>query len=293
MIRSKVHKVIPFAAAESLFYRWSSRHFSTTISSSPTKKRQHVIVVRHGETDWNKALRVQGSTDIPLNDKGIAQAKASAESISNLLRNQHCDNNNNNASQQPSLVIYSSPLARAKDTALAIANRLSGNEQPQPQKIQVSTTDALREWNLGVLEGLTKEQAMQDFPQDWRIFSQWANPQTSLEDAKIPLQQGESMEQVRWRVVNAIHHLAIHNNKSDAPILCVTHGGVLGQILRHAAAEDETANQYARPGNACISRFSLDLSSSASPKWSIESWADTSHLLGDLSPIGADYDKKK
>lgn len=256
------------------------RRFSTH------QQHRKVIVVRHGETDWNKALRVQGSTDIPLNEKGTAQAKASAEAIAKVLK-QYKD--------KPK-VIYSSPLARAKDTAVAIAETISESQQPA---VEVSTTNALKEWNLGVLEGLTKDKAIQDHPEDWRIFSQWANPHTSMEDAEIPLSQGESMEQVRWRVVNGINAMKT-DDVEQQPLICVTHGGVLGQLLRHVVQtqpENTPASiNYSRPGNACISEFVvLDIPNgkeASNPQWTIERWADTSHLTGELAPIAADYDQK-
>lgn len=260
------------------------RRFSGT---SAIKRPQPVIVVRHGETDFNKALRVQGSTDIHLNEKGLAQAKASAQALVKLWKSKNY--------QTPSMV-FSSPLARAKETANAAAAALSC-------PAGVATVAGLREWNLGKVEGLTKEQAMQDFPEDWRVFSQWANPETPIEDARSPLSQGESMEQVRWRVVEAINDLARQNHSdgdNSLPIICVTHGGVLGQLLRHVVqtqSGDAEPVKYHRPGNACMSHFLLDFEDEAAsdslPQWTIETWADTVHLTGDLAPIGADYDKKQ
>lgn len=67
-----------------------------------------IYLVRHGETDWNLARRIQGSTDIPLNDTGRAQAAATGE----LLASREWDG------------IYSSPLSRAFETAEIIAARL-------------------------------------------------------------------------------------------------------------------------------------------------------------------------
>ena len=252
----------------------------TTTSTTTTRNRQEVIVVRHGETDGNKALRVQGWTDIPLNDKGIAQAKASAKAVLGLFKSSP-------------LVCYSSPLLRAYDTATAIVPRES-----------ILCDDALREWNLGALEGMTKEQAMARHAEDWSIFSQWANPWVPQKDAETPLTKGESMEQLRWRVVTFINTLALQQdakNEDNQPILIVTHGGVLGQLLRHVVQtnQKDTTTTYQRPGNACISRFWLDFTTTTTttspndPQWSIESWADTSHLTGDLAPIAVDYDKPK
>ena len=258
----------------------SSRRSSTT-SSLQSQQQQQVIVVRHGETDWNKTLRVQGSTDIPLNIKGRAQAVASAQALQHILQARRSGNSSN---------IYSSPLSRAHDTAVAIANGTP---------TAVTTADALREWDLGALEGLTN--AAEEFPDDWKIFKEWANPEVSLEMAQIPLTgNGESMEDVRWRAVTFMEEVAREQHIHDIhePILCVSHGGVLGQLLRHVVQTTTTLTttlpEYPPPGNACISKFWLDFSvDDTTPEWTIESWADTSHLTGDLAPIGVDYERKQ
>lgn len=278
------------------------RLFSTSSFNNNRKatrcRRRPLIVIRHGETDWNKALRVQGSTDIALNQKGAAQAKALGDSIVQIFQQE--------GYRRPA-ELFSSPLVRAKDTANAIAVALF-DTSTDPLR-HVSTLNSLSEWNLGVLEGLTKETAMKDFPQDWRVFSQWANPAVSLDDANIALTQGESMEQVRRRLVGAIHKLVLatmQENEDHTPVICVTHGGALGQLLRHVVrqATPEDSVDYNRPANACVSIFSLEASNWNDSlainntcsdylhvRWSIETWADTSHLTGDLAPIGADYDK--
>lgn len=87
------------------------------------------FLVRHGETDWNKVRRIQGVSDIPLNDTGRDQAHAVAE----ILAAHTFD------------VIVSSPLSRARDTASIIAKRLG---MPGPEIV-----DGLIERNYGDAEG--------------------------------------------------------------------------------------------------------------------------------------------
>jgi len=144
------------------------------------------------------------------------------------------------------IMIYSSPLVRALDTARTITRTLS---QVQNEEISVTTTHALKEWNLGTLEGLAKDEASMKYPEDWCIFSQWADPFVPNDDSNKPLTNGESMEQVRWRVVDFVNDV-IETLAKDADgkegvddhvIICVTHGGVLGQLLRHVA---ETTDHF-------------------------------------------------
>ncbi|PZQ91629.1 MAG: histidine phosphatase family protein [Leifsonia xyli] len=90
-----------------------------------------LYLVRHGETDWNAARRIQGRTDIPLNEAGRAQAREAAE----LLARQRWD------------AVYASPLARAHETASIIAQRLGLHE--------VTDLDALVERDYGDAEGMS------------------------------------------------------------------------------------------------------------------------------------------
>jgi probable phosphoglycerate mutase len=99
-----------------------------------------LYLVRHGETDWNRARRIQGSTDIPLNAAGRAQAATTGS----LLARRQWDG------------IYSSPLSRAFETASII----SGETQlGVPQ-----TIDAIVERNYGTAEGMTGFEIDRMFP---------------------------------------------------------------------------------------------------------------------------------
>lgn len=89
---------------------------------------ERVLLVRHGETDWNREGRAQGHADIPLNDAGLAQARAIAE----RLRGTPVD------------ALYSSDLQRAAQTAALIGDALG---------VEPVLTDAFREMNIGALEG--------------------------------------------------------------------------------------------------------------------------------------------
>lgn len=101
-----------------------------------------LYLVRHGETDWNLQHRIQGSTDIPLNDTGRAQAAATGE----LLARRNWD------------AVLSSPLSRALETAAIVAAAVG---LPTP-----ITVDELVERNYGEAEGLTDVEIDALFPGD-------------------------------------------------------------------------------------------------------------------------------
>ena len=99
-----------------------------------------LYLVRHGETDWNQQRRIQGLTDIPLNDIGREQARATGR----LLSRRSWDG------------VYSSPLGRALETATIIADELG---LPAPE-----TIDALVERNYGEAEGMNFVEVERRYP---------------------------------------------------------------------------------------------------------------------------------
>ena len=100
-----------------------------------------LYLVRHGETDWNRQRRIQGRTDIPLNDTGREQARLAASVLSSL----------------PVARVYSSPLVRARETA-EIISALLGTEPS-------SALADLTERDYGAAEGLTSAEVDARFPE--------------------------------------------------------------------------------------------------------------------------------
>ena len=113
-----------------------------------------ILLVRHGETDWNVERRVQGHSDRPLNDNGRAQALALAET----LAGEDLD------------AVYSSDLARAFETARVIAER---------HGLPVTTLAGLRERNFGTWEGLTDTEIFERFPA--AKTGSWGDAETQAE----------------------------------------------------------------------------------------------------------------
>ncbi|WBU38572.1 histidine phosphatase family protein [Homoserinibacter sp. YIM 151385] len=104
-----------------------------------------LFLVRHGETDWNAARRIQGRTDIPLNDTGRAQARATGR----LLARRSWDG------------VVTSPLARAAETAAIIAAELGLGEP--------AVSEPLVERDYGAAEGLDYTEIDRRFPEGARV----------------------------------------------------------------------------------------------------------------------------
>lgn len=166
-----------------------------------------LLLARHGETDWNAERRWQGHTDRPLNDRGRAQAQALAERLDSTQLT----------------AVWSSDLARARDTAAAVAER---------QGVEHRTTPELREVDVGSWAGLTKADAERRFPE---AAARWKQGFEGWTD-------GETYEQMGERVLAAL--LRIADDDLDGPVLVVSHGGCIRAI--HAAALGLDVHTYRR-----------------------------------------------
>ncbi|WP_405372752.1 MULTISPECIES: histidine phosphatase family protein [unclassified Microbacterium] len=164
-----------------------------------------LTLVRHGETDWNLHRRIQGSTDIPLNDTGRAQARAAALEIAELPRDHDVP-----------VFLASSDLSRARETAEIIGEVL-GIEGPR-------TYPALRERAYGDAEGVT----------DTEFLDRWGPWNTAV----IP--NAEEWDAVTVRAIDGIRRLVADARRATAPrapeIIVVAHGGLIRAVLRHATA---------------------------------------------------------
>ena len=170
--------------------------------------RDHIlIVIRHGETDWNANKRFQGQKDIPLNRNGKRQAERVARELK----------------RYPLEAIVSSDLSRAADTAQCIANYYP--------KISIHSHRGLREIGHGESwEGRTEEDIYQSDPLNmWR----WKNKPTQ---AIKP--GGESLDQAFFRVTSAFDDIradVLDRSNTSCPIIAlVGHEGVNRLIICHA-----------------------------------------------------------
>ena len=151
-----------------------------------------LYMMRHGQTDWNVKQRSQGWNDIPLNEKGVAQARVASEKLQNIEIE----------------TIYSSDLKRAKKTADIISASLD---------LPVHYTKRLREMNFGKAEGVKKTDLPAKFPYIHSAFNDIKNPERY--DIRYP--NGESIGEVQQRFMKFITKLYEDGRKN---VLIVTHG---------------------------------------------------------------------
>ena len=197
------------------------------------------ILIRHGETDWNREARMQGHADIALNAQGLAQA----EQVAAALQAERFD------------AIYSSDLSRAQDTAAKICAQQTG--------LQLQLSPALRERHYGIFQGRTLAEVEAEDP---AAADRWRR-----RDANCAPEGGESLPEFAGRIQAWLAQAAsVHSGQN---ICVVTHGGVLDVVWRmaHGLALD-TPRAWALP-NTGINR--LRFSAGA---WQIISWAEVGHL---------------
>lgn len=199
-----------------------------------------VILIRHGETTWNRATRIQGHTDIPLSELGLAQAERLAEALAD----------------EPLAAIYSSDLSRARQTAAAVAGR---------QGLSVRIDVGLRERAFGRFEGLSWDEIAQNHPED---SARWRKREPDFQ-----VGGGESLVTFSARCLAAAGRaVAAHPGQS---IALVAHGGVLDCLYRAATRTALDAPRSWQLGNATINRLLA-----TPEGFTLVGWNDDRHLAG-------------
>ncbi len=162
-------------------------------------KETEIILIRHGETEWNSQKRMQGHSNSDLSSVGQVQIQALGQWMKNV----------------PFDLIYSSDSLRAKQTAEAIT-QFSGHELQFDQR--------LREKNLGVFEGLTSEEARERHPEVFRLFK--------TAGSKYVIDEGESTQQLQDRALEIVNEIRIKH--PEERVLLVTHGGFIRVVMKHS-----------------------------------------------------------
>jgi len=197
-----------------------------------------IVVIRHGETNWNREKRMQGQTNSVLSERGRAQARAVGE----RMRNERFD------------VLYSSDLQRAHDTAKAIADATG----------RTIVLDArLRERAFGVFEGLLHDEIKTRYPEEYARY------RTRDPDYTAP--GGETPRQFYERVMGCFEDLAVRH--AGQRVVAVAHGLLLDSLYRASHGLDLAVKRDRELINASLNTFRC-----VSGRWEMVAWGDTSHL---------------
>ena len=199
-----------------------------------------ILAIRHGETAWNVATRIQGQLDIPLNETGQWQAAQLARHL---------------AAQEEIDAIYTSDLLRAYATAQAIGHAVD---------VPLQTHPGLRERGFGDFQARTFAEIETSLPEE---SIRWRKRDPHWE----PPGGGESLLTLRERVLQTVDTLAAAHLGRN--IVLVAHGGVMDILYRAATRLDLQAPRTWNLTNTAVNRLLW------TPQGlSLVGWADTSHI---------------
>ena len=197
-----------------------------------------LILIRHGETDWNRELRFQGHVDVGLNEVGREQARRIGLRLA----------------REPAHRLYASDLMRAQQTASPVGAGL---------KLPTLADPSLREQNFGRVDGMRVDDIQAQYPQEW---AGWLRFQ---EDFCMP--GGETTRQFHARIMDAVNCLvAAHRGET---LVIVTHGGVLDMIYRSARSLGLNGPRQSDIPNAGFNRVRV-----REGGIDILTWAEVEHL---------------
>ena len=200
-----------------------------------------IILVRHGQTEWNRIERFRGRVDIPLNETGVEQAEAVASRLARRSR---------------PVKIYGSPLGRCLQTADAIAKSTN---------TQVQVLEGIIDIDYGDWQRLTPEEAEKRDPD---VYRTWLSaPQT----ARIP--GGETLDQVRARALEALERTAEHH--PGQTIVLVSHKVVCKILVCAVLGLDNSHFWLIEQDNAAINMFEWN-----GENYLIKGINDTCHVEG-------------
>ncbi|QQS50861.1 MAG: histidine phosphatase family protein [Bacteroidota bacterium] len=197
-----------------------------------------ITLIRHGETEWNRAMQLQGHQDSPLTENGIRQAELLAET----LKGKSFD------------ALLSSDLERARRTAQIINKHL---------QLTHSENKSLRERSFGKVESLTLDEIMLKYPE---VFQAYLDRNLYFE---IP--GGESLFQFNQRVIEGIQELA--KQFRGKHLLVVAHGGVLDCVIRKIFRFPVDSERCFSVYNTSVNTISVN-----DDLWKLEEWGNTCHL---------------
>ena len=202
-----------------------------------------LILVRHGETDWNAEGRIQGMLDVPLNALGMQQAALVAAELARSI---------------DMADMVSSDLVRTRETTAPIAEA-TGFEPRFDARI--------RERHFGVWQGKTYE--------EWRVQDAVGMARYNAGDPDYGPEGGETASQFLKRCVDAVTDLVLGSKEKS--LILVTHGGVVSSMVRHAQGlNPQSARTWSVP-NASISVWRVEYVNDE-PVFYVDRIGDVSHL---------------
>lgn len=193
-----------------------------------------IWTIRHGRTAYNAEGRIQGHHDVPLNQTGEEQARALVPILSGECFQR----------------VYSSDSARAFQTA-----RLALNTEG----FDIRKEDGLREWNMGVIEGMTFAEVEAKYPAESREFRRF-NPE-------MPIAGGESFRQFSQRSLKCLEGIAVRHRGER--VLVFTHGGVINVLLRQAYGVAPDSPQRYQVPNCGLSRWRAEFLECGALRWRV------------------------
>jgi broad specificity phosphatase PhoE len=205
-----------------------------------------IILVRHGNTPWNKDKIFRGSKDIPLDDIGREEAWAVAEWLKDETIH----------------AAYTSPLSRARDTAIAIARH---------HELQVIDLPGLADLSYGDWEGLPLKEVKVRYAD---LYRQW---ETAPHTVCFP--KGESLEVLRTRALAGVEEAV--QRHADQTVMLMAHRAVNKVLIAAFLGLDNSHFWRIGQDTTAVNRFDLaDKVTQVGKVWNIVSINDTCHLRG-------------
>ncbi|HEY3413741.1 MAG TPA: histidine phosphatase family protein [Armatimonadota bacterium] len=180
-----------------------------------------LLIVRHGETDWNADARVQGYSDIPMNAAGRAQVQLTAAELA----------------EEGISAVYASDLSRA---------RVTGDMIAAPHRLAVQILPALRERCWGAWEGRSMPELAADDPANYARLQagDWVTPDGA-----------EDYDALQDRIVGAIEQIAADH--ADETVVVAAHGGPIKVFTAWVLGAPVAAHHRMRIGNASVTTVIL------------------------------------
>ena len=208
-----------------------------------------IILIRHGETDWNAEQVFRGKIDVPLNKLGLAQAGAVKEALAEIKID----------------ALYASPLARALDTARVLAEK---------RNLEIKVEEGLSDVDFGLWQGVPKGKVKEDYPD---LYNTWLT-----DPHLVTFPRGETLLKVQKRSMAALER-AIETSPGKT-VAIVSHRVVIKVILCSVLGLDLSRFWHVKQDTCAINRFEYDTGG-----YFLACLNDTCHLKGLAGASAVDF----